>query len=136
MDILDLLNEKHLYALHYVFIPRINRALSDFIKGWNNHPIRTAHHKSPHQLFTAGALLLQHSGLAALDFFNDVDDSYGIDIDGPLCRQEGNIVVPEVAVTLSSENFIRLRQAVDPLATSDEFGIDLFEQVLQFMSSM
>ncbi len=61
IDILDPLNEEHLYALHFVFIPRINRALSEFTNGWNNHPIRTAHYKSPHQLFTAGALLLQHS---------------------------------------------------------------------------
>ena len=68
VDLLDCLNETHLYSLHYVFIPRINQALALFIGGWNYHPIRTAHHKSPQQLFTAGALLLQHSGLAALDF--------------------------------------------------------------------
>ena len=38
-DILDPLNEEHLYALHYVYIPRINRALSEFTRGWNHHPI-------------------------------------------------------------------------------------------------
>lgn len=43
-DLLDPMNEKHLYALHYVFIPRINRALSEFRHGWNHHPIRTSHH--------------------------------------------------------------------------------------------
>lgn len=79
-DLLDLMNEEHLYAVHYIFIPRINQALSNLVKGWNHHPIRTAHNKSPHQLFTAGALLLQHSGLTALDFFETVDDSYGIDV--------------------------------------------------------
>ena len=61
VDLLDCLNETHLYSLHYnVFIPRINQALTLFIGGWNHHSIRTAHHKSPHQLFTTGALLLQH----------------------------------------------------------------------------
>ena len=65
-DLLDPLNEKHLYALHYTFKQRINRALSEFRCGWNNHPLRTSHHKSPYQLFTAGALLLQHSGIPAL----------------------------------------------------------------------
>ncbi len=63
-----------------------------------------------------------------------MDDSYGVDLDGPLSHEEGNIVVPEVGVTLTSQNFNRLKQAVDPLAASDEFGIDIFEEVLQFMS--
>ena len=67
-DLLDPLNEQHLYTLHYVFIPRINRALAEFVKALNHHPIRTAHSKSPHQLFTAGAILLQHSNLVAMDF--------------------------------------------------------------------
>ena len=40
-DILDHLNEHHLWALHYVFVPRINRALGEFVNSWNNHPIRT-----------------------------------------------------------------------------------------------
>ena len=135
-DILDPLNEEHLYALHYGFIPRVNQALSEFMRGWNYHPIRSANHKSPHQLFTAGALLLQHSGLAALDFFDDVDDSCGIDVDAPVPAQEGHVVVPEVAIALNSENLSQLKRTVDPLTASDEFGIDLYEQVLQFVSSL
>ena len=134
VDLLDCSNETHLYALHYVFIPRINRALSEFMRGWNHHSIRSAHHKSPHQLFTAGALLLQHSGLAALDFFKDVDDTYGTDIDGSISSPEGSVVVPEVSNCLNSENFTRLQQTVNPLTASDDFGIDLYEEVLQFMS--
>ena len=66
---LDHLNEYNLWALHYIFIPRINRALQEFTNSWNNHPLRTAGHKSPQQLFTAGSLLLQNSEIAALDFF-------------------------------------------------------------------
>lgn len=137
VDILDPLNEEHLYALHFVFIPRISRALSEFMSGWNHHPIRTAHNKSPHQLFTAGALLLQHSGLAALDFFDDVDDTYGIDVDAPVpAQREHDVVVPEVATTLSSEHVSQLTRTVDPLKDSNEFGIDIYEEVLQFISSV
>ena len=137
VDLLDCLNETHLYSLHYnVFIPRINQALALFIGGWNHHSIRTAHRKSPHQLFTTGALLLQHSGLAALDFFENVEEECGIDMEGPIPSQGRSIVVPEVPIRLSSENFALLQQAVNPLAPSDEFGIDLYEQVLQFMSTI
>lgn len=135
-DILDPLNEQHLYALHYVFIPRINRALSEFVKAWNHHPIRTAHSKSPYQLFTAGALLLQHSNLIALDFFDDVDDSYGIDSTSVSHEENGVVYVPEVAVQLSRENLSRLQQLVDPLESSEEYGIDLYEKVIQFLTSV
>ena len=126
-DLLDPLNEEHMYALQYVFIPRINKALSEFVKGWNHHPIQTAHNKSPHQLFTAGALLLQHSGLTALDFFHTVDDTYGIDVDGPVPSDGGDVVVPEVSFHLNREDLVGLQQVVDPLATSEEYGIDLYQ---------
>ena len=42
--ILDPLNEHHLWALHYVFLPRINRALEEFVNSWNHHSNRTAGH--------------------------------------------------------------------------------------------
>ena len=45
------------------------KSLNEFTNSWNNHPIRTAKHKSPLQLFTAGLLLLQNSQLDAMDFF-------------------------------------------------------------------
>lgn len=66
------LNEWHMWALHCTYIPRINASLKLSVDSWNNHPIRTAHNKSPQQLFTAGAILLQNSQLTALDFFEEV----------------------------------------------------------------
>lgn len=95
-DILNPVDEKHLYALQYVFIPHINCAVVHFMDGWNHHPIRTAQNKSPYQLFIAGMLLLQNSGLTALDFFDRVNSSYGVDEDGPIPSEENNtIVIPE-----------------------------------------
>lgn len=135
-DLLDPLNEMHLYALHYVFIPRINQALSEFMHGWNHHPIRSAHNKSPHQLFTAGALLLQHSGLNALDFFDTVDDTYGIDVEGPIPSDEGHVIVPEVSFQLSREDFARLQHVVNPLGACDDYGMCLYEQTLQFLTTL
>ena len=97
---LDPLNEYHLWALHYVFIPIINKALSELVNSWNNHPVRTVGYKSPQQLFTAGALL-QHSQLTVLDFFDNVDDDYGSDPDGPIPteEEESGISVPETTLT-------------------------------------
>ena len=36
-DLLDPTNELHLFALHYVFLRRINSALQQFAEGWNSH---------------------------------------------------------------------------------------------------
>ena len=52
------------------------------------HGIRTENNKSPLQLFHAGALRLQHSGLVATDLFQPVDEEYGVYPDEPTLLQE------------------------------------------------
>jgi len=56
----------------YVRIPRINFVLTLFKNGWNKHENRTKHASSPEQLFVAGALQLQNSGMVAVDFSDNV----------------------------------------------------------------
>ena len=36
---LDHLNEIDIYCLHYVYIPRINSVLEEFVEPWNNHSL-------------------------------------------------------------------------------------------------
>ena len=74
--LLDPVNDLHLLALHHIYLSRINTSLTAFKDGWS---LRTEKNLSPLQLFTAGALKLQNSGLEAMDFFQDVDDHYGVD---------------------------------------------------------
>lgn len=38
---LDPLNECHLFSLHYIYVPRLNRELNEMSGSWNNHPIDT-----------------------------------------------------------------------------------------------
>ena len=45
--LLDPLNDVRLYALHFVYIPRINKSLEEFVCQWNNHPISTENNLSP-----------------------------------------------------------------------------------------
>ena len=54
MMILNVENEVHLFCLHYIYIPRINRALSQFLLAWNNHPLSSVGNLSPIQLWIAG----------------------------------------------------------------------------------
>ena len=54
--VLDITNELHLAALHYVFLPLINRNLSLFAEGHNRGPLSTEHNQSPEQLWVRGIL--------------------------------------------------------------------------------
>ena len=65
---LDPDNDVHRYALHYVYFPRINHSLKVFRECWNHHSVQTENNVSPHQMFTAGSLNRQRTGLHALDF--------------------------------------------------------------------
>ncbi len=136
-DLLDALNEMHLFALHYVFIPRINRALKVFQEGWNHHGIRTAAHLSPHQLFVRGSLQLRSSGLSALDFFESVNNNYGSSIDDEIPSPEPDSVnVPRGRFHLSDQAQLQLSSVVDPLQDSDNYGIDLYLSVMEYLHSV
>lgn len=136
-DLLDPLNPLHMYALHYVYLPRINKSLQFFKEAWNDHGLRTEHGLTPNQLFTAGALRLRNSGLTALDFFDEVSESYGIVEDLPLQSedQEG-VAVPPNEVSLRDEQLTELQRSVDPLSHSDNMGIDLYVQAIHCIESM
>ena len=47
-------NEGHLWCLHYVFLPIINKHLSNWKNAWVYHPMRTERNKSPMQLWIRG----------------------------------------------------------------------------------
>ena len=53
---LDPDNDADLFAIHYVFLPRINRLLCQFSNGWNNHALRTENSLTPIQLWSRGML--------------------------------------------------------------------------------
>ena len=46
-------NEIHLFALHYVFLPRINKNMEIFRESYNKGPLSTEINKSPEQLWLA-----------------------------------------------------------------------------------
>ena len=62
-------NNLHIYALHFVYIPRINKALQAFQDGWNSHGIRTEHGQSPSQLFVSGILRMRRVRHLSARFF-------------------------------------------------------------------
>lgn len=47
LSVIDPSNEMHLFALHYVYVPRINRHLATWKSGYIHHSIRTAGGQTP-----------------------------------------------------------------------------------------
>lgn len=58
---LDVNNDQHLFALHYVFRPRINRHLQQFVDSWDNHPLSSEHNSTPNQLWISGLFNIANS---------------------------------------------------------------------------
>jgi len=137
-ELLDPLNEQHLYALHYVYIPKLNQSLNAFQAAWNNHGLRTENGSTPRQLFAAGLLRLRHSGLVALDFFDNVDVHYGSQGDNAVLEEDlHGVEVPRSSVTPTAEQLQQLQQEIDPHIYSygDNYGIDLYRRTVEIIES-
>ena len=59
--VLDPTNNVHIFALHYVFIPRINQCLNQFIQSWNAHVLSGTAGRTPMQLWIEGQLSMSSS---------------------------------------------------------------------------
>lgn len=74
--LLDPIDEVDLFALHFVFIPRINRQLESFKAAYCRHKLRTEHNSTPIQLWTRGVMATEDltalSGIYGLDELNEV----------------------------------------------------------------
>ena len=66
-------NEMHIFCLHYVYIPRINKDLEDFTEAWNRHGISSAGNRTPLQLWMLGMHRVAQTDLtAARELFDQV----------------------------------------------------------------
>lgn len=74
--LLDPVDEVDLFALHFVFLPRINQQLRSFKEAYCRHKLRTEHNCTPLQLWTRGILTTEDStalaGVLGSDEINEV----------------------------------------------------------------
>lgn len=76
--IIDLSNEVHLFALHFVYVPRINNHLHIWKAGYVRHHVRTAGNRTPMQLYIIGLLRMQGNGLTEMDYVENVPEVLSI----------------------------------------------------------
>ena len=133
-NMLDPLSETDLYALHYVYLPRINKALHIFAEGWNSHGLSSEHNKPPLHLFTKSMLQLRDSQNTAADFFTDVDDFYGVDSEGRVSfESDDGVIVPEIEF-LPNEMQLQGVGQLDPFCETNEYGTDIYLAVRECLT--
>ena len=98
--------------------------------------------RTPHcnRLYTCGMITNQYQGVPALDHFEPVsEDEYGVDISDSVSNVDSSsnsIVIPKVQVCISQDQLDLLQQLVPPLSESSNYRIDLYQTVLNFISSL
>ena len=129
-------DEIDIFALHYIYIPRINRAIDQFVLLWNNHPLSTERGKTPLQKWTEGFYNFaesDHTTVREMLSPTDVDSHYGID-DGdddyvqqvPEIQTNNHVVVPICNLQLI-EHEQGIIESIDPLMNDNEHGIRAYE---------
>lgn len=136
--LLDPVDETHLFALHYVFLPRINKALSEFKMQYIHHPMRTVGYLSPFQVFHEGVLhFSSHTGSRSI-LNDEVPEMFGVDEDGPWpelrTEEEESVVIDPIRNPLQPQDYDELCQSIDSGSDDQNYGITTFSSVLQFIS--
>ena len=125
-EVLDHLNHEDLFALHHVYIPRINQALSIFRNGWNCHKLRTTG-KSPNQMY-ASSMISQATSADRIDEF------YGVDEDGPVPADVEAVTVEVLPIDVElDEDTLHQLSSVDPCQPSDCFGVNVYRHVCNIL---
>lgn len=138
--LLDVDDDHDLFALHYVFIPRINSQLTQFAGAWNMHPLRTEGGLSPLQLWSRGLLSSSSewqdeicSGLAVNQ------DLYGVETDIESysgCFNHQMVVIPPFDINISDQQLQYLRENFNPLQSSNDNGVDIYIAVKLYVGSL
>ncbi|KAI9517035.1 hypothetical protein NQZ68_020849 [Dissostichus eleginoides] len=158
--IIDIDNEMHMWALHYVYLPRINHDLQGFLDQWNNHGLRTERHQSPIQLFVQGCLERQGQTTSAMqslfgggqgdaqeeperegggqgDAQEEPEREGGADAGDVALDWPERVTVPRNQHLLSDEDMEQLTAQFDPLAgRRGDLGLDIIRHILSFMATL
>lgn len=151
--IVDVDNEMHMWALQYVYIPRINKDLTNFKHQWNNHGLRTERHQSPLQIFVRDCLAQQSLPSTAMqEIFARPSDSTGGEtnsaelVGGDSHSVSGavshvhwleRVTVPPNQFTVTDDEMKQLTEQIDPLeGPRENLGVNVLKDVLSFVENL
>ena len=130
-EILDPMNDIHIAALHYVYLPKINEKLLIWQHAWSRHRMRTTK-SSPIRLWMAGQL--QNPTGIALD--NDAIQYFGTDgqvnEDNDLFEESRPIF--EGPPSVSEQCLQILSDEIPNMWASHNHGIDVYQHAVQIIT--
>ena len=121
--VLDPLNEVDLYCLHFIYMPRICKQLSEFQESWNMHCLSTKGSKTLYQLFFEG-MNCYSTNLSPGVASNTTNSSDQIDLES-----NDPVQVPANAFTPCAI-LISLLLSINPLFDSNDCGKSMFKHVI------
>ena len=128
-------SELDLFALHYIYMARVQRSLNEFQRQWNFHSLSSMGHRSPLALWSEGVM----SNPVLLD---EVCDSAHLGIDeGDIVPEvevtSNNVVVPASLMRLDDAQRVELlRICSDPLVNDGNRGVDLYRSVNSYLECL
>ena len=81
-------DELQLFALHYIFLPRLNKQLKEFQSSWNNHHLCSEHGFTPNQIWL--------QGLQDCSFDLNIDVHFGAEDGRPNPFDMGRVEIPRI----------------------------------------
>ncbi|XP_014673007.1 PREDICTED: uncharacterized protein LOC106813386 [Priapulus caudatus] len=138
--ILDLSSNIHLFALHYVFVQRIQQDLSRWAAAHNNHGLRTEHHQTPMQLWMSGIIQQSQSSSTA------IRNALSFNIDAEVVREHHsldweeqstrlNVPISHIHDPLPEERLIEMSQQINVMAECEDYGLGFYGRVVQFITT-
>ena len=140
---LDPLSDVDLFVLHTVFLPRINKCLSEFAAGWNSHPMRNERNWSPKKIWLNGVIDPTNASHTAIcditDPTPDIPEEFGIDPEGTLPLnpdEDGEVVVPDTVAPLSGQALDEFILQANPLEECSDYGVGKYTTVHQLLNDL
>ena len=120
--LLDPDSDEDVFALQFVFIPRINSQLHQFVDTWNRHSIRTENGLTPLQLWSRGILSATPQIQEEIAEGLAIDADYGVEIGEQSHTNifdSESVIVPEIDVGLGDQQLEYIYDHFNPLQRSD-----------------
>ena len=135
--ILDRQSVIDLFALHYIYQPRIQASLDEFKEGWNHHPVSTEKHSTLYEIRVMGIMdsryesrrrvlfYLKSNGLNVNEFGIDPDMAFNNSVE----NDEEHIQAQRIFDYKIDEILELLKKLFPELVDDGNHGIDSFCQV-------
>ena len=117
---MKLTNILHIYTLQYLFLPRINADLQQFVNMWNNHKLSTESNRTPLQLllyYKADTVAEPDDDAESAEDNNDDDDNDEL-LEEPIVP---SVICDPRECPLTAEQMSEFRERIQPLSSSVPF---------------